>query len=252
MLRHRDWTTATLRELGGFEGIGVMFLEETFSAPTAPPAHRLHQHAARAVLKALLPEPSSDLKGRMRPASALREAAGYADRPADFAELMALLDNELRMVTPVDPRAWRPEAARASRPRSASARSATEPCADPAPEETYYQLTHDYLVPPVRQWLTQKQGETLARAGGAAAGGGHGAVAPAPRARRLPSLLEWLTIVGLTRPGGWSEDERRMMRAATRHHLLRAAAAVLIAGGLAWAVVAHRARERADRCSPRR
>ena len=53
MLRHRDWTTATLRELGGFEGIGVMFLEETFSAPTAPPAHRFHQRAAQAVLKAL-------------------------------------------------------------------------------------------------------------------------------------------------------------------------------------------------------
>src|SRR5207237_623588 len=29
MLRHRAWTTATLRELGGFEGIGVTFLEET-------------------------------------------------------------------------------------------------------------------------------------------------------------------------------------------------------------------------------
>ena len=103
MLRHRDWTLATLRGLGGFEGIGEMFLEETFSAPTAPPAHRLHQHAARAVLKALLPEPSSDLKGRMRPASALRQAAGYVDRPVEFAELMALLDDELRMVTPVDP-----------------------------------------------------------------------------------------------------------------------------------------------------
>ena len=32
MLRHRDWTAATLAELGGFEGIGVMFLDETFCA----------------------------------------------------------------------------------------------------------------------------------------------------------------------------------------------------------------------------
>ena len=49
---------ATLRELGGIEGIGVMFLEETFSAHTAPPAHRFHQRAAQAVLKALLPDPA--------------------------------------------------------------------------------------------------------------------------------------------------------------------------------------------------
>ena len=91
-----------------------MFLEETFCAPGAPPSHRVHQAAAQAVLKALLPEPSSDLKGRMRPAPELRQAAGYADRPTDFAELMALLDNELRMVTPasregVEGGGWRVE-----------------------------------------------------------------------------------------------------------------------------------------------
>ena len=34
----------------------MTFLEETFSASTAPPEHRFHQKAAQAVLKALLPE----------------------------------------------------------------------------------------------------------------------------------------------------------------------------------------------------
>src|SRR5207245_430373 len=55
-MKGRTWTALTLREVGGTEGVGVTFLEETFSAQTAPPTHRLHQHAARAVLKALLPE----------------------------------------------------------------------------------------------------------------------------------------------------------------------------------------------------
>ncbi len=36
MLRHRDWSTKTLRDLGGMEGIGVTFLEETFSAAHGP------------------------------------------------------------------------------------------------------------------------------------------------------------------------------------------------------------------------
>jgi len=168
MLRHREWTTATLRELGGFEGIGVRFLEETFCAPTAPPAHRVHQQAAQAVLKALLPEPSSDLKGRMHPASELREAAGYRDRPADFDELIALLDSELRMVTPVDG-----EGAAGGGRRSAGEATGHDPSSEgeagppsaprpplSAPPDRYYQLTHDYLVPPVRQWLTRKQRET--------------------------------------------------------------------------------------------
>src|SRR5262249_22935877 len=46
MVRKRSWTPATLRELGGIEGVGVTFLEETFSSPQANPIHRFHQRAA--------------------------------------------------------------------------------------------------------------------------------------------------------------------------------------------------------------
>ncbi len=237
-LRHRDWTPATLRELGGFEGIGMRFLEETFCAPSAPPAHRAHQQAAQAVLKALLPEPSSDLKGRMCPASALRTAAGYDDRPADFDELMALLDNELRMVTPVDPDgAVREDPGRD--PRAVDAVTGQSP-----PETRYYQLTHDYLVPPVRQWLTRKQRETRRGRAELRLAAIAALWRERPESRRLPSLPEWLLIVGFTRPAGWSDDERRMMRAATRHHLLRAVAAALLAGGLGWMFAVERARDR--------
>src|SRR5262249_34430439 len=45
MVKGRPWTPTTLKEVGGAEGIGVTFLEETFSAATAPPEHRLHQKA---------------------------------------------------------------------------------------------------------------------------------------------------------------------------------------------------------------
>jgi hypothetical protein len=61
MVKGKPWTLATLKEIGGTEGVGVTFLEETFSSATAPPQHRLHQKAAQAVLKALLPEAGTDL-----------------------------------------------------------------------------------------------------------------------------------------------------------------------------------------------
>ncbi len=229
MLRHRDWSTATLRELGGIEGIGVTFLEETFSARTAPPAHRFHVRAAQAVLKALLPESSSDLKGRLRPASMLQQAAGYADRPSDFNELIHILDNELRMVTPIDTLAVEVEGEAAS-----------------VPEEPCYQLTHDYLVPPLRQWLTRKQRET--RRGRAeltlAANAALWRNRSAPR--RIPSLFEWLTIFAFTRHGDWSPDERAMMSAAARYHTARTAAAVAIAAAIGWGIFVIRRRERAE------
>ena len=94
---------ASLKAVGGTEGVGVTFLEETFSAATAPPEHRYHQKAARAVLKALLPETGSDIKGHMRSYAELLEASGYGSRPKDFDDLIRILDNEIRLITPTDP-----------------------------------------------------------------------------------------------------------------------------------------------------
>jgi eukaryotic-like serine/threonine-protein kinase len=65
MMKCRTWTPATLKEVGGTEGVGVTFLEATFSAATAPPEHRYHQKAARGVLKALLPDSGTDISCHM-------------------------------------------------------------------------------------------------------------------------------------------------------------------------------------------
>ena len=92
--------SATLREVGGTKGVGVTFLEETFSASPAPPEHRLHQKAAQAVLKALLPESGTDIKGQMRSRQELLEASGYENRPRDFDDLIHILDPELRRSRP--------------------------------------------------------------------------------------------------------------------------------------------------------
>ena len=92
MMKGKPWTPATLQEIGGTEGVGVTFLEETFSAATARPEHRLHQKAAQAVLKALLPESGTDIKGQMRSRQDLLEASGYPNRPRDFDDLIHILD----------------------------------------------------------------------------------------------------------------------------------------------------------------
>src|SRR5262249_17705716 len=103
MMKGKPWTVASLKEVGGTEGVGVTFLEETFSSPTANPRHRLHQRAARAVLKKLMPESGSDIKGHMRSYQELLDASGYAGRTTDFDDLLGILDRELRLITPTDP-----------------------------------------------------------------------------------------------------------------------------------------------------
>jgi hypothetical protein len=142
MMQGKPWTPATLREVGGTEGVGVTFLEETFSSPQANPKHRLHQKAAQAVLRSLLPETGSAIKGQMRSEQELQNASGYADRPREFSDLLHVLDNELRLITPTDP-----EGSSDGRETKTSG-------------GRYYQLTHDYLVDSLRDWLNRKQRET--------------------------------------------------------------------------------------------
>ncbi len=103
MMKGKPWTPRSLEAVGGTQGVGVTFLEETFSSPSASPKHRLHQKAARAVLMALLPDSSTDIKGNLRSYEELMEASGYGDRPKEFEELIRILDSEVRLITPTDP-----------------------------------------------------------------------------------------------------------------------------------------------------
>jgi serine/threonine protein kinase/formylglycine-generating enzyme required for sulfatase activity len=222
MMKGKPWTPASLKAVGGTQGVGATFLEETFSASTAPPAHRLHQKAARAVLKALLPESGSDIKGHMRSEEELRTASGYARSPRDFEELIGFLDGEVRLLTPTDP----------------EGRGAEEDAPSPAPVgQRYYQLTHDYLVPSLRDWLTRKQRETRR---------GRAELRLAERAalwqtkrenRLLPSWWECLNIRLLTRRRDWTAPQCDLMRKADRYHVVRGLvllAVLVVVVGVGW------------------
>jgi serine/threonine protein kinase/formylglycine-generating enzyme required for sulfatase activity len=222
MVKGRPWTPATLKEVGGTEGIGVTFLEETFSASTAPPEHRLHQKAAQAVLKALLPEQGTDIKGHMRSRQELLQASCYAQRPREFEDLLRILDAELRLVTPTDPEGLQGE---------------VSPPAPDAPGARYYQLTHDYLVPALGQWLTRKQRET--RRGRARLRLAERAAlwSAKPERRHLPAFWEWANILLFTRERDWSRPEHLMMRKATWRYAGQAAVLLLVSallGLAAW------------------
>jgi serine/threonine protein kinase/formylglycine-generating enzyme required for sulfatase activity len=214
MMKGGPWTPATLKEVGGTEGVGVTFLEATFSSQTANPKHRLHQKAVRAVLKALLPETGTDIKGQMQSQQQLLEASGYGGRAKDFEALVHILDAELRLITPTDPEGVDAET---NPERTASG-------------ERYYQLTHDYLVHSLRDWLTRKQKET--RRGRAELRLAERAALwhAKPENRHLPAWWEWANIRLFTRKKQWTPSQGQMMQRATRNHVVRGVVfAVLLA-----------------------
>lgn len=211
MMKTREWKPETIRDIGGPQGLGVAFLEETFSGSTTAPERRYHQTAARSVLKTLLPDAGSDLKGARRTKQELLKSSGYSDRPDDFESLIQLLDSSLRLISPADHQQHDSDAEEDASPGS-------------------YQLAHDYLVQPLREWLNQKQLESSK---------GRAELLLQQRAemwnarkekKQLPSFLEWLQISYWTSPAERLEHQNSVMRAANRQHLSSLFRNTLIAG----------------------
>ena len=231
MMKDKLWTPESLRQVGGTAGIGVNFLEEAFSASLAPPEQRLHQKAARAVLKALLPESGSNIKGHMRAHDELLEASGYAQRPRDFEELLAMLDRGIRLITPTDPD---------------GVESDEDAVTETEGGQKYYQLAHDYLVPSLREWLNRKQKETRRGRAELCLAERSAMWHTKPDNRYLPSLIEWSRIRLLTNKRNWTERQRNMMRKARGFHRVRVAAVAAVLALASWAGYEINSRTRAE------
>src|SRR5205823_3311907 len=157
----------------------------------------------------------SDIKGHMRSRDDLLAASGYVSRPKDFDELLRILDGELRLLTPTDPDGIDGAAPVGQNSDPVRHQTALESC--PAALR-FYQLTHDYLVPSLRDWLNRKQKETrrgraeLLLADRAAVWNAR------PTNRQLPAWWEWLNIRLWTSRKNWTEPQRKFMRRAGRYH----------------------------------
>ena len=217
MLKSREWTPATLQQIGGVSGVGVTFLEENFAASTAPIAYRTHQAAVRGVLAALLPEAGTDIKGHIVSKSDLLSASGYATRPRDFDTLLNILDHDLRLITPVAAEESKPES-RGNDDTGAAISNLESQISNCQPA---YQLAHDYLVPSISEWLTKKQKETRRGRAELLLSERAAVWRAQPDPRHLPSVTEYLAIRSWIPKWTWTEPQRRMMRVARQRHLIR-------------------------------
>ena len=99
----------------------------------------------------------------------------------------------------------------------------------------YYQLTHDYLVHSLRDWLTRKQRETRRGRAGLRLAERSASWNAKPENRHLPSALEWANIRLLTRKKDWTEPQRKMMKRAGRVHGVRGLTLAAVLMLLGWA-----------------
>ncbi|MFL5328739.1 MAG: protein kinase domain-containing protein [Gemmataceae bacterium] len=223
MVKTREWKPSTLKAIGGMAGVAVTFLEESISGPSAPPWHRTHAPAARAVLRALLPEPGRTIKGNMRSHQELLQISGYADHPGNFEDLLLILRRELRLVSPSDAEGMELDSAMQNQT---------------AEVNQYFQLTHDYLVPAISEWLAREQKQTRRGRAELLLQERTALWESQPRRQSLPTFWEWVRIRTLTQSHNWSAGQRVMMKRAGRQYNIQTLSiAVLVgvfAGALYW------------------
>lgn len=211
MVKSRDWVPETLRELGGAVGMGLQFLRESFSVAHAPAAQRLHEEAVRKTLESLLPDVGTEIKTQWRTRDQLVEVSGYRDDPKSFESLMKILEGDLKLISPIDTL----EKSRSSHEiRNTEAR---------------YQLSHDFLVPSIREWLYSEQRKSVRGRCQLLLTEQTSTWSKQPVNRNLPLWSDWVMYRSLLSHSRMNESEKRMLRAADKYRGLQTLAGIVIA-----------------------
>ncbi len=208
------WNPTTLRQMGGVHGVGISFLDTIFNSSSSHRKHRAHRHAARSVLADLCPEPEETLLDGARTYGRLLDVSGYADNPQRFEELLGILNHRVRLISFVDP----------------TGRSGQE--------HRCYRLSHEYLIPIVREWASPRKKRAPRGSAERLLEDCSARWAVQPDRRCLPTLWQWGRILLFARKAPWSQRQREMMRRATHFYAIwlglvsaAAAAALLFLGG---------------------
>ncbi|MDF1753067.1 MAG: protein kinase [Verrucomicrobiales bacterium] len=200
MFKNRRWSVDELKRVGGAKGIGVAFFDENFMLRTSDPRFRNHRKAAKLVLESLLPQNRTLIKGSMKTEAELLAVSGYESQPQQFRELISILDTELKVITPV----------------SAEDETVSQSA------NRGFQLTHDYLVPVIRDWLRRKKKETLQGRTELRMDELASSFNLSRERRHLPSFLEWIRFQILTSHSHWNSAQKQMMKAAIKRICLSA------------------------------
>jgi competence ComEA-like helix-hairpin-helix protein len=137
----QNWVPQTLEAVGEIDRLTSLLLESEFIAESAPPDHRLHKVAALSVLKSLTQESDKHVDEWGRSYTDLLLASGYSSQQVHFDSLLRILVDEVRLVSRVDLERM-----------GVAGRL-------PTAGEAYYRLTNDFLVGPLRVWISRKERE---------------------------------------------------------------------------------------------
>ena len=217
MFKNRDWTSKELSAIGGVSAVGTKFLEETFDNVSAPSRYRNSAREVRLILEKLLPESGVNLRGHMQTVSSLKDSVVQHTDADRFERALGVLCDDLRLVVKTNP-------------------DETGAIADKeSTANTSVQLTHDYLVPAIRNWLGRKKLESWQGRAELKLNELSEFLSNAPKANVIPTLWEYCQIKLAIPSRSFTDTHHKIMNTAKRYYLSRALVLFLVIGVLAVA-----------------
>lgn len=197
------WTPQMLRKQGGVEGACAAYLHQIFETSSGPPAYRRLAGVVADILNELLPAQGDPLKASVKSVEDLRAKLLSAGSGAKCTEALRVLSEDLKLITPT---------------RNEETTDLTLGSAEG------YQLAHDFLVEPVRNWveLVRKstwRGRAVARLAELSE-----LWQRKPQKQFLPSLREYAAMQMVVPSSSRNEKQTKYLRAAGRYHAGRVAA----------------------------
>ncbi len=212
------WTPQMLRKQGGVEGACAAYLYEIFETSSGPPAYRRLAGVVADILNELLPPQGVPLKANVKSIEDLRARLLSAGAGTKCTEAIRVLSEDLKLITP----------------------TRNEEGGDLGLSSTEgYQLAHDFLVEPVRNWVELARKSTWRGRAVARLVELSELWQRKPQKQFLPTLREFAAMQMVVPSSSRNEKQTKYLRAAGRYHAGRVAAttvatvAALIFGALA-------------------
>ncbi|NNE93810.1 MAG: protein kinase [Verrucomicrobiales bacterium] len=210
MAKISDWNMDFFERMGGATAIGVQFLNSVFLDRTASPTARMVEPVARRVLEALLPEGNLSIRGMPVSGEDLRKVAGVGEER--FESTLKILIRELRLISPVD-------------------------VEEGNGNLEFYQLTHDYLVPSLREWIFETRKQSLRGRWYLRMKDLTALWRQTEERRFLPSFWEWLGLLSFVKRGDRDDADRELIHLASKKYGFWIASLSGVAGLLAIGLI---------------
>ena len=204
MFRNREWNFNELKKVGGVKGVGQQFLESNFGSTGGSPHRAETKQIAESILEQLLPIGGTGIRGAAKTTMELATQCGKEDQLEQFQSVLNLLERDLKIVALV------------------------ENINDDGTEQRF-QLTHDYLVEAIRDWLGSelqktRRGRARIRIRELVSANQSGL-----NAKVLPTNTEWMLWQFLLPKKSLTENERALMLDGRGQFLRWAATAIVSA-----------------------